>query len=227
MKRSADDRNLVCRCLCGADRRRASGHDDVDSCPQEIANQGGYRSNVIARMPKLKGNVASKGLSNRPSPLTRQGRSALPRRGYHAPRAADGEGSVQPTPPNRQRQGPNQRQDRLPRRQGDGPSPAGTRYKGHELALPTWTAAQAENWLGRTLSVAVRLAASVTPAGSLGRSGATSKRLGPSMAGDAAGAGVGVVPMAGRHRSPGHRGRVHALGRHTQPLGSRFGVAGD
>jgi putative transposase len=38
---------------------------------------------------------------------------------------------------------------RLPWRQGCRASPAGARLDGHELPLPTWTAAQAEDWLGR------------------------------------------------------------------------------
>src|SRR5262249_46253961 len=40
------------------DRRYTAGHDDIDFRAQEIANQRGYRFDVIAIVAKLVGNVA-------------------------------------------------------------------------------------------------------------------------------------------------------------------------
>src|SRR5262249_32246795 len=50
-------------CLRGADHRSASGHDDVDFCPQEIADQRRYRSDVVTIVAKLKGDVAPFGVA--------------------------------------------------------------------------------------------------------------------------------------------------------------------
>src|SRR5262245_61797596 len=49
---------MFCCCLRRADRRYTAGHDDIDFRAQEIANQRGYRFDVIAIVAKLVGNVA-------------------------------------------------------------------------------------------------------------------------------------------------------------------------
>src|SRR5262249_11593801 len=57
-RRSHDDGDVLCCCLRSADRRYTAGHDDIDFRAQEIANQRGYRFDVIATVAKLVGNVA-------------------------------------------------------------------------------------------------------------------------------------------------------------------------
>src|SRR5215831_19217217 len=52
------DGDVLCCCLRSADRRYTAGHDDIDFRTQEIANQRGYRFDVIAIVAKLVGNVA-------------------------------------------------------------------------------------------------------------------------------------------------------------------------
>src|SRR5215470_3601953 len=57
-RRSHDDRNALHCALRGADRSGAEDYDDIDLRPQQIADQRGYRFNIITIMAKLVGDVA-------------------------------------------------------------------------------------------------------------------------------------------------------------------------
>src|SRR5262249_27553028 len=57
-RRSHDDGYALCRGLRSSDRSHAACHDNIDLCPQKIANQRGYRFDIIAKMAKLVGDVA-------------------------------------------------------------------------------------------------------------------------------------------------------------------------
>src|SRR5262245_51069039 len=56
--RDHDDRNRLCCCLRGADRRGAADYYDINLRPQQIADQRAYRLDVVAIMAKLVGDVA-------------------------------------------------------------------------------------------------------------------------------------------------------------------------
>src|SRR5215472_7675289 len=55
---SHDDRNALRCALRGADRSGAANYDDIDLRPQQIADQRGYRFDIITIMAKLVGDVA-------------------------------------------------------------------------------------------------------------------------------------------------------------------------
>src|SRR5215471_18150584 len=57
-RRSHDDGYALCRGLRSSDRSHTACHDNIDLCPQKIANQRGYRFDIIAKMAKLVGDVA-------------------------------------------------------------------------------------------------------------------------------------------------------------------------
>src|SRR6516165_7846835 len=57
-RRSHDDRDALRCTLRGADRSGAEDYDDIDLRPQQIADQRGYRFNIITIMAKLVGDVA-------------------------------------------------------------------------------------------------------------------------------------------------------------------------
>src|SRR5262245_4468733 len=57
-RRSHDDRDALRCALRGADRSAADDYDDIDLRPQQIADQGGYRVDIITIMAKLVGDVA-------------------------------------------------------------------------------------------------------------------------------------------------------------------------
>src|SRR5262244_4557445 len=57
-RRSHDDRDALRCALRGADRSGAANYDDIDLRPQQIADQRGYRVDIITIMAKLVGNVA-------------------------------------------------------------------------------------------------------------------------------------------------------------------------
>src|SRR5262245_34121126 len=57
-RRSHDDRDALRCALRGADRSGAADYDDIDLRPQQIADQRGYRFDIIAKMAKLVGDVA-------------------------------------------------------------------------------------------------------------------------------------------------------------------------
>src|SRR5262249_55009674 len=57
-RRSHDDRDALRCALCDADRSGAADYDDIDLRPQQIADQRGYRFDIITIMAKLVGNVA-------------------------------------------------------------------------------------------------------------------------------------------------------------------------
>src|SRR5262245_18905477 len=53
-----DDRDALRCALRGADRSGAAHYDDIDLRPQQIADQRGYRFDIITIMAKLVGDVA-------------------------------------------------------------------------------------------------------------------------------------------------------------------------
>src|SRR5215510_8239940 len=55
---SHDDRDALRCALRGADRSGAADYDDIDLRPQQLADQRGYRFDIIAIMAKLVGDVA-------------------------------------------------------------------------------------------------------------------------------------------------------------------------
>src|SRR6516225_912864 len=57
-RRSHDDRDALRCALRGADRSGAADYDDIDLRPQQIADQRGYRFDIIPIMAKLVGDVA-------------------------------------------------------------------------------------------------------------------------------------------------------------------------
>src|SRR6516165_7200665 len=57
-RRSHDDRDALRCALRGADRSGAADYDDIDFRPQQIADQRGYRYDIIPIMAKLVGDVA-------------------------------------------------------------------------------------------------------------------------------------------------------------------------
>src|SRR5215510_6572316 len=57
-RRSHDDRDALRCALRGADRSGAADYDDIDLRPQQIADQRGYRFDIITIMAKLVGDVA-------------------------------------------------------------------------------------------------------------------------------------------------------------------------
>src|SRR4029453_6119818 len=57
-RRSHDDRDALRCALRGADRSGAADYDDIDLAPQQIADQRGYRFDIITIMAKLVGDVA-------------------------------------------------------------------------------------------------------------------------------------------------------------------------
>src|SRR5215468_5436712 len=57
-RRSRDDWDALRCALRGADRSGAADHDDIDLRSQEIADQRGYRFNIITIMAKLVGDLA-------------------------------------------------------------------------------------------------------------------------------------------------------------------------
>src|SRR5215467_13921021 len=57
-RRSHDDRDALRCALCGADCSGAADYDDIDLRPQQIADQRGYRVDIIPIMAKLVGDVA-------------------------------------------------------------------------------------------------------------------------------------------------------------------------
>src|SRR5215831_18073557 len=57
-RRSHDDRDTLRCALRGADRSGAADYDDIDLRPQQIADQRGYRFDIITIMAKLVGDVA-------------------------------------------------------------------------------------------------------------------------------------------------------------------------
>src|SRR6516225_1738313 len=57
-RRSHDDRDALRWALRGADRSGAADYDDIDLRPQQIADQRGYRFDIIPIMAKLVGDVA-------------------------------------------------------------------------------------------------------------------------------------------------------------------------
>src|SRR6516162_2913019 len=57
-RRSHDDRDALRCALRGADRSGSADYDDIDLRPQQIADQRGYRFDIITIMAKLVGDVA-------------------------------------------------------------------------------------------------------------------------------------------------------------------------
>src|SRR5262249_14898782 len=57
-RRSHDDRDALRCALRGADCSGAADYDDIDLRPQQIADQRGYRVDIIPIMAKLVGDVA-------------------------------------------------------------------------------------------------------------------------------------------------------------------------
>src|SRR5262249_62360499 len=57
-RRSHDDRDALRCALRGADRSGAADYDDTDLRPQQIADQRGYRFDIIPIMAKLVDDVA-------------------------------------------------------------------------------------------------------------------------------------------------------------------------
>src|SRR6516165_3439880 len=57
-RRSDDDGDALRCALRGADRSGAADYDDIDLRPQQIADQRGYRFDIITIMAKLVGDVA-------------------------------------------------------------------------------------------------------------------------------------------------------------------------
>src|SRR6266511_4211003 len=57
-RRSHDDRDALRCALRGADRSGAADYDEIDLRPQQIADQRGYRFDIITIMAKLVGDVA-------------------------------------------------------------------------------------------------------------------------------------------------------------------------
>src|SRR5262244_726085 len=57
-RRSHDDRDALRCALRGADRSGTANYDDIDLRPQQIADQRGYRFDIIPIMAKLVGDVA-------------------------------------------------------------------------------------------------------------------------------------------------------------------------
>src|SRR5215831_18863863 len=57
-RRSHDDRDALRCALRGADRSGTANYDDIDLRPQQIADQRGYRFDIITIMAKLVGDVA-------------------------------------------------------------------------------------------------------------------------------------------------------------------------
>src|SRR5262249_7080814 len=57
-RRSRDDRDALRCALRGADRSGTANYDDIDLRPQQIADQRGYRFDIIPIMAKLVGDVA-------------------------------------------------------------------------------------------------------------------------------------------------------------------------
>src|SRR6516165_5946739 len=57
-RRSHDDRDALRCALRGADRSGTADYDDIDLRPQQIADQRGYRVDIIPIMAKLVGDVA-------------------------------------------------------------------------------------------------------------------------------------------------------------------------
>src|SRR5262245_61312320 len=57
-RRSHDDRDTLRCALRGADRSGAADYDDIDLRPQQIADQRGYRVDIITIMAKLVSDVA-------------------------------------------------------------------------------------------------------------------------------------------------------------------------
>src|SRR5215468_9897223 len=57
-RRSHDDRDALRCALRGADRSGTADYDDIDLRPQQIADQRGYRVDIITIMAKLVGDVA-------------------------------------------------------------------------------------------------------------------------------------------------------------------------
>src|SRR5262249_3726241 len=57
-RRSHDDRDALRCALRGADRSGTADYDDIDLRPQQIADQRGYRFDIIPIMAKLVGDVA-------------------------------------------------------------------------------------------------------------------------------------------------------------------------
>src|SRR5215475_8784461 len=57
-RRSHDDRDALRCALRAADRSGAADYDDIDLRPQQIADQRGYRFDIITIMAKLVGDVS-------------------------------------------------------------------------------------------------------------------------------------------------------------------------
>src|SRR5215831_6520299 len=57
-RRSHDDRDALRCTLRGADRSGAANYDDIDLRPKQVADQRGYRVDIITIMAKLVGDVA-------------------------------------------------------------------------------------------------------------------------------------------------------------------------
>src|SRR5215469_14056433 len=57
-RRSHDDRDALRCTLRGADRSGAANYDDINLPPQQVADQRGYRVDIVPIMAKLVGDVA-------------------------------------------------------------------------------------------------------------------------------------------------------------------------
>src|SRR5262249_19168313 len=57
-RRSHDDRDALRCTLRGADRSGAANYDDINLRPQQVADQRGYRVDIVPVMAKLVGDVA-------------------------------------------------------------------------------------------------------------------------------------------------------------------------
>src|SRR5262252_7585589 len=57
-RRSHDDRDALRCALRGADRSGTADYDDIDLRPKQVADQRGYRVDIITIMAKLVGDVA-------------------------------------------------------------------------------------------------------------------------------------------------------------------------
>src|SRR5262250_3198868 len=57
-RRSHDDRDALRCTLRGADRSGAANYDDINLRPQQVADQRGYRVDIVPIMAKLVGDVA-------------------------------------------------------------------------------------------------------------------------------------------------------------------------